>query len=252
LRDLGSRNGTLVNGDPLGPGQAALIGQGDQLTFGRSEPWRLLCEEAPGLFARRQDGLEVTGAGVLLLPSELEPSACLATAPCGWKLHHLKESRIEQVQDGEVVAIEGVTWTLNFPEAASDTDEFDLTELSTIAADAALVVSVDENDQVTELVVRSKAGDSAPITGRAHLRILPLLARRYLADAGKPAESRGGWVSEERLVQATGAKSGGYLAVLVHRTRNSLEQAGLPRGVIQRNGYGGVRLVIGRVELVEV
>lgn len=59
VRDLGSRNGTFVNGDRLAPGERRAINAGVQLSFGvASAEWRLVSDAPP----ETPDGSSITAS----------------------------------------------------------------------------------------------------------------------------------------------------------------------------------------------
>src|SRR5690606_39499278 len=80
LRDLGSRNGTFVNGKPLERGGTAVLAQGDALAFGHAAlGFSLLDASPPVALARRLDtGQVVLAQGrMLAVPHGSVPALCV-------------------------------------------------------------------------------------------------------------------------------------------------------------------------------
>ena len=61
IRDLGSRNGTVVTGEVLNPGLSHKLEAGAVITFGRASPWRLAEVGPPYAHA-----VALNGAGVVI------------------------------------------------------------------------------------------------------------------------------------------------------------------------------------------
>ncbi|MCH9680402.1 MAG: FHA domain-containing protein [Deltaproteobacteria bacterium] len=91
VRDLGSRNGTFVDGARIEVGSTVRLGPGSTLGFGGTEEaWVFADASPPVATARNLDGgaVEVAEAGLLALPSGEEPRVCVSTeilGRVGWR-----------------------------------------------------------------------------------------------------------------------------------------------------------------------
>ena len=76
LRDLGSRNGTFVDGKRLEPGKPHRLAPGAKIGFGDTDGWEFTDDAAPGALAIDLESHEVrAGVGELLvLPGDDNPS----------------------------------------------------------------------------------------------------------------------------------------------------------------------------------
>ena len=123
IDDLNSRNGTLVNGDPLRRDKQRSMSLGDEITFGvKHEVWTVTDISAPALFARSTDGEEVEGDDLLDLPNDTSPVVSIYQRADGtWVAERAGE--VGEVQDGADILIDGTTWRLHIPNMASETME---------------------------------------------------------------------------------------------------------------------------------
>lgn len=116
IQDLGSNNGTFVDGTRVPRGTGVPLGHGATLGFGTPEA--MMCLEdasGPQPFARAGEGAWVSGeAGSLELPDPSEEGAVVWQRPSGdWVLE--AGSGVRVVVDGEVVTIGGRAYQLILP-----------------------------------------------------------------------------------------------------------------------------------------
>ena len=86
VRDLHSKNHTLVEGRAIEPGMEVALAEGASISFGSAEStWELISTDAPSAFAASADGLGVVevAEGVLELPSPEQPEVVIYRASRG-------------------------------------------------------------------------------------------------------------------------------------------------------------------------
>lgn len=227
IRDLGSRNGTFVDGKRLGPGDAAEIKRGSKLSFGDAAPeYTLIDDSAPGAVARelRSGQLVAAKDGLLGLPSAERPEILVfATAPGEWCAEMGDERK--EITDGDVIEAGGLSFSLSLPHATEGT--------LTVAASARLetvtfrfAVSRDEEHVRLTLVHR---GGQVPLEPREHGYVLLTLARQRLEDKDLPGSEQG-WVDRDRLLKMLQLDPNG-LNVAIYRARGQLAAAGVEDAV---------------------
>jgi hypothetical protein len=121
LRDLGSRNGSFLNGERLKPGEELTLRVGHRIAFGKLEHvWELIDEEAPVVMAVPLDGGEplLVEDEFLVLPSSADCRFTIYRDRNGfWMLAQPKGlSLISNLQTFE---IDGRPFRFSCPESAS-------------------------------------------------------------------------------------------------------------------------------------
>jgi pSer/pThr/pTyr-binding forkhead associated (FHA) protein len=273
-RDLGSRNGTRIDGQALRPGHRLRLRAGMVLEFGASaERWCLLDEEAPVALAWPVDVLEESapggtrGAGekddvaarvrrgqhdLLVLPDEGQPELTVyRAAPMDdggdWRLERDGES--VQVRDGATVTVGGRTYALYLPETLPVTGDVVTPQRTLDQLVACFRVSRDEEF----VTLRLEAGREAMDLGaRAHHLLLLTLARARLRDQEQALiETSQGWMYQDELTSGLGMDEM-HLNVTVYRCRQHVAAAGVlgAAGIIERRrptrqlrfGIGEIRI----------
>ena len=115
VQDLGSRNGTRVDGHRLSPGERRIIERGAHLTFGtQSEQYELIDTSAPRLLARASDGeVRVAEDGLLSLPHEDAPEVTIYIDRFGRWIVETAEQHVP-LDESEPVLADGRWWQV-FP-----------------------------------------------------------------------------------------------------------------------------------------
>lgn len=202
VRDLGSRNGTRVNGAPVDPSAGQVLVAGDALQFGHYPvEWTLESDAAPearAVCAESGETLRLE-AGVLTLPSLDAPEAIVYPDPLrGWVFESLHEER--GVEDLETLTVAGRSWRLHLPVEHAET--LGPQSFAPCLAEVALVfgVSADEEHVQLEATVGQAVVD---LGSRAHTYALLTLARLRMRDAADPdlAAAEHGWVYQEELLR---------------------------------------------------
>jgi hypothetical protein len=250
IDDLNSRNGTLVNGDPLRRDKQRAMTIGDEITFGvKHEVWTVTDLAAPLLFARSANGDEVEGDDLLDLPNDTTPSVSIyQRADGGWVAERAGD--VAEVKDGADIVIDGISWRLNIPNAVSETMEN--VEFTPGADELSLYFAVSTDEEHVELEAR--IGDRRyDLKSRAHHYLLLTLARARVSDstdAELPATAHG-WLYQDDLAKMLRLDDNAiYLAVF--RARKQLKQAGVARaaGLIERRaGTRQIRLGVGDIHI---
>ncbi|MEM7157833.1 MAG: FHA domain-containing protein [Myxococcota bacterium] len=250
IRDLGSRNGTFVNGQRIEVRRAVPLSVGDQLGFGGvDEVWRLADASPPVATARRVGSGEVLVAEgqLLALPSADEPWITVYQDMHGtWQAESTAGCRA--VEDGEVLDVDGQAWALHLPTTLEPTVDVDQRNPAFGELELSFSVSSDEED--VELIVRHE-GQPLELGGRAHHFVLLLLARARLEDAQQPglSEAEHGWRYVEDVCQMLRVDDL-RLNTAIYRARKELGAIGVrgaPQLVERRRSSRSLRLGTGAV-----
>jgi len=243
VRDLGSRNGTWVDGRRLGSGESAPLTVGTTLAFGSpGRRWRVRDDSPPHTAAVPEDGgMPVEPEGkILALPSAEHPLVTVYATPAGWVVD--RDGRTEVVSDGTVLVVEGRRWRLSIPAAAVGTVEAGdaPVDLSRVA----LSFTVSRDEEHVECV-GSAGSRSFDLGTRSHHYLLLTLARARLADRARgvpPAEE--GWLYQDDVLKGL-ATTFNTLQVHVFRARRQLGEVGVINAadiVQRRTDSGQIRL----------
>ncbi len=234
LQDLGSRNGTWVNGRALAAGQVLELSVGDELAFGdRTLAWTVLEASGPVPTARDPASGEVRAArdGLLRLGEEDAPLPYLhAIGASSWVLEEATGPRL--VQDGDLVSAGERAWVLHLAEAHKET--VDSAHRTRWLKDVRWDFGVSSDEEYVEVGV--VVGEEAMALGsRAHHYLLLTLAR--LRGEG------GGWVYSDELARRLGLEETS-LNVQIYRAREELSKLGVTDAtsvVERRRGTGQLR-----------
>ena len=239
VRDLGSRNGTQVNGDPVRTGMLVPIQHGDRITFGNAEAaWRLVDASEPQPYAIGPEGRISIGAdGLLAIPGEDDPHVTLFARPDGhWQLELAERDRL--VVDREAVELGGETWRVRLPHSVDST----IGSRSLRLAAAQLSLARPRSTDATLHVWHQRERFSIPLFSMASVFLA--LATARLADPE-------GWVPRDQLLDSLTISSN-HLNVVVFRLRQRFADAGFLDGAqIVERGHHRLRLGTDRIEIVE-
>lgn len=228
LQDLGSRNGTFLDGRKLEPGEHAPLQRGSEIVFGvRRHRFRLSDDAPPRLMATTNKGdvCVAEGQELLCLPSLDSPEITIFRSADGnWVLED--SGGLRELHDQTTVFAGGQYWRVCLPELHSRTR--DAMVLATPAlTDTALqfVVSRDGEHIELELTHSQRAWK---LQARAHAFLLLNLARTRLDDQGQDHldESEHGWVHREDLLRML-AIDAQLLNLWVYRARRQFADVGV-------------------------
>lgn len=238
VRDLGSTNGTFVDGVRLPPGVDRRVGVASRIAFGDPEAiWVLKDDAGPG--ARAVD--ERTGVAIEAVDGVLNLGGEALIESAGRWVWLGERSR--PVSDGERVEVGGAAYRLELPVAAL------LTPQSATNDDHgfALAFRVGDDEETLSLTVVGPEG-AAVVPPRTSHYLLLTLARARLADRALSfPELQAGWREVAGLCREL-ATDDNKLNVEVHRLRKQLGTFGLPASVIERQaGAGTMRIGVARL-----
>lgn len=254
VQDLGSRNGTFVDGRKLGPGERAKLATGAMLTFGVAEHrFEFVDAGGPRLSASADNGELVLGEdGFLSLPSadQCELSIFFSPTHNAWVADGEHETRV--IEDQSLLVVGNVPWRVTLPAEAAETREAaELADEGPSLAEVRLAFFVSRDGEHVDLQLIDHRA-ARMLEQRSHHMLLLLLARTRLADAAQshlPA-SECGWMYRDELEKALDI-DGQLLNLWVHRARRQLAEAGVrgAGGLVERRSQVQ-QLRIGVAELV--
>lgn len=231
LQDLGSRNGTYVDNQRVGPEGRFALQCGHELRFGReSAPWIVRDIAAPVAMARNLSSREwqLAEGGYLSLPRLDSHECSIYQLPDGtWALE--RDSEVAAIEDRATVLTSGgsggsggVLWRIFLPLSLGTTVREDVPPVLVTNLRLRFRFSLDEE----QVEMTGYCGDTRLDFGiRAHHYPLLLLARRRLSDRRAP-EADQGWLSLDDLLRML-SMSESHLNICIHRARTQLSQAGV-------------------------
>jgi FHA domain len=228
LRDLGSRNGTFLNGDRLKPAEEVFVRAGSRIAFGKPEQtWEVVDDGAPGaMVVPVGEGEPVVLEGELLaLPSSDDPRVTIYRSEGSWFLEKADESTAP-LTNRQTFEIEGRVWRFCCVE---DTTKTTLADSSTLGLEVRylqLTFSVSADEEHVHLQM-SCGGKTVDLGSRTHNYLLLTLARRRIADAaaGQP-ETACGWVYQDDFPNDP-MMAAAQLNIDVFRIRDQFKSAGV-------------------------
>lgn len=234
IRDLGSRNGTFVDGRRLEIGDRVRAGAACRVAFGDPAAlfeWQQI--GPPPATASASDGriLRASG-GVLSLPSDEDPQVVIFWQGGRW----LCEDDAGRRAAGPLLTVDGEVWTLALPHVLATTVQAGV-QLDEIA----LELRLSRDEEHVETVARWR-GVERPLPARAHHYLLVVLARLRLADEDA------GWVHTDRLTRML-ALDRRTVNVQIFRARQEFGALGVvdAADLIERRPGGFVRIGVQRL-----
>lgn len=243
--DLGSRNGTYLNGQRLSPTSRNFIvlSRGDELAFAeRREVWSFVDEQPPEPLLIPEDG----SAAIALRPGELRawpseeaPLGYLFYENASWRFEDTI-GRVRELSPDQPFQLGPRIFRLHLPGPVPETPPA-LDPVEKLAIErAALHVRVAADEETAALSVDS-VGERFELPARTHLYLLAYLARQRLGDT---ASEGAGWVLVEEVCRALALSAPEALALLVYRCRKDLEGLGFKDAskIIDRAKKGMLRI----------
>lgn len=224
LLDLGSRNGTFIEGRRISTSEPAPIQRGDRLSFGLDRAMVELIDDAPpGPAALEADGtLHVAEDGLLTFVDD-EAEVSVHWQGTRWQLEQADDAVL--VTDGQVLELGSRRLTLLLPphpfgvSATLETDDGSKATLEFVTAQ--------HGDELVRATLRH-GPQPHDLTIRKPLLLLLILAQQRLHDEAQgKTEIEAGWVSVDALCRQVPVPRH-LLGTYVHRARRQLASAGAP------------------------
>jgi hypothetical protein len=253
LKDLGSRNGTYLDGVRLTPGRDYHLRTSSRIQIGRAEQeWELVDDSPAGVMAVPLDGSEprLMEGDLLPLPSADDPRVTIFRNPDGSCVLERPNESIVPVTNLQVLEIAGHLFRFSGPDSLGKTSMGDSGgELDVRHLRLQFLVSRDEE----RVALRATWGDrSFDLGTRSCHGLLLTLARRRIADAteGIP-EMSCGWLDLEDVARPSLAPP--QLNVSIFRIRKQFSSIGVtdPAGIIERRPRTRqLRIGVGQISIV--
>ena len=250
IRDLGSRNGTFVDGDRLEPGSPVRLKRGAKVAFGHEDdPWELVDSGPPSALAEAMgtDELRTASEGILVLPSEESPEVVIYGDQTGkWVVEENDETK-RTVHDQEIFVAGGRSWRIRLPASQEGTAAVDT---GPSIDNVSLRFAVSMNEEHVEITVIHR-GKEIVLEPREHSYTLLTLARARMEERDLP-ESEQGWVDRDMLLKMLGLDANA-LNVAIYRARGQLSSVGVTgaANVVEvRRGQRRIGLDPARLEVV--
>ncbi len=232
VRDLGSTNGTTLDGTRLDPGRDYPLKKGSGLSFGdERNRWELVDADPPQAMATATSGVRRAAEdGLLALPDHDNPEAVVFEDINGVWIAEV-DGVPRTVTDQESLTLEEDTWRLCLPRVHEET----LAQGESLSSLVSLHFEVSRDEEFTRIWL-AEGGQRKEIPSRAHHYMLLLLARARLEDTeGGLTSGESGWLYSEDFCKMLGTEPH-LLNVLVHRARQQfarLKVQGAP-GLVER------------------
>ncbi|MDC0678443.1 FHA domain-containing protein [Sorangium atrum] len=246
LRDLGSRNGTLVGDHRLVAGERVTLDRGSVVTLGGTRLGFVLVDAScPRASARHTESGEIRAAddGMLVLPSEARSVVTIYEDAAGrWMAE--REHATEPVADSDVLVVDGEAWLLELPSGMSATVE-NAAGIALDVVELRFAVSRDEEHVEVTLAIGDRA---IPVAPRSYHYLLLTLARIWLKDELSPPGDRG-WVDRKTLCRML-ATDELKLNVDICRARKQFSALGIYGAaaiIARRPGTSQLRIGIDRI-----
>jgi hypothetical protein len=257
LRDLGSRNGTFLDGTRLKPCHEYPLRRGSRIAFGKADrEWELTDDAAPAVMAVPLDGKSplLLDGDLLAVPSNDEPLATIYSLEGRWVLERPDESNTP-IANRQIFEVAGCTYRFccadGIPKTAFTSPSH---VLALEVQHLQLTFSVSKDEEYVHLQI-SCGGAIFDLGTRGHNYLLLTLARQRLEDAteGLP-ESTCGWIYQEDLSHDPSMVPP-QLNIDVFRIRKQFAAIGVldPANIIERRPRTRqLRVGSGRIAIVRV
>lgn len=204
VRDLGSTNGTLVDGRPLAAGAQVALAEGGTVAVAAPElAFVLVDASAPAPRAVADDARVEGRDGLVQIPAD-EPVVSVFAQDGGWWLD--RDGGVAPVPDGATVDAAGRTWRLELPTGRPDTPTLGIGDAPALA----FRVSADEEYVEVDVHVGAHVVKLRP---RSFHYLLLTLAR--LRTSGE------GWTTRPDLAKMLRVEPGS-IDVAIHRARGAI------------------------------
>jgi hypothetical protein len=228
LRDLGSTNGTYVDGRRLAVGDRIRLRRNSLVAFGDVEDaWRLVSDSPPlPRIVDLSTGEAVRQGGPILgIPSAEEPAITIYWSKSGWVYE--EDGRVEALVEDTKVEVDGMLYEIQFPEdlagTIADTD-MDFNESEPLEGfrfifygDGQGGVGMDAEGRAGRLQLRPRAH---------HFTMLTLARKRLEGEREGLDVADAGWLPFDLTAHRLGIDPK-TLNVHIHRARQELARHGV-------------------------
>ena len=249
IKDLGSRNGTFVDGDRIESGVLHRLEVGSRLAFGRAEdPWVFEDDRPPEAVALNLENRAVRESrdGLLALPTDSEPDVVVLQSAAGdWFIERSDGEDSDPARDRQTLSVGSASWCLLLPEPQEATP---LLQAAIGIESVTFRFSVSQDEERVNLTLVGPF-QKLMLQAREFNYILLVLARARLAEQTQPLPERG-WLDRVTLLRMLRMRPTA-LNVSIHRARQQLSAMGLvgAAGIVEvRRGsrrFGSDRIEIG-------
>jgi FHA domain len=236
VRDLGSRNGTFLNGMRLETAISYPCAQGALLAFGdQRQAWELIDASEPCAMAVPLG----SGApclmmrGMISIPETEQPLASVHQSAGGTWLLEVGE-RVEEIVDGSLIQLAGGSWRFHCPQVWNPTESPE--QRPFVLEATQLLFRVSRDEESVELDLRCH-GQSLSLGSRSPFYMLLTLARLRLEQRDS---SSAGWIHWSELARELSTEQA-EINLWVHRIRERFAEAGVlrPGSIIERRSRAG-------------
>lgn len=236
IKDLGSRNGTFLNGRRLAAGVREPLHLGGKLELGAAGPELELADESapqPLLVAADDPSFYRWVTDSMALPSEEQPEALLFLDPSGeWCLEN--DGGVQRIEEHGLFTLGGRTFRLiasrGMPATATAEEQLSLPE-------AELTFNVSSDEEHVEVLIDAR-GRKVSLGHRAHHYLLLTLARARVKEQEEGVgPGSQGWIERlelERMLRQTQQ----HVNLAVWRARRQFAEAGFSdaTNIVERRG----------------
>jgi hypothetical protein len=226
IRDLGSTNGTWVDGRRIPVGETLLIRRNALVAFGDpNDAWRFVADHPPSPVVTDLDGGETSlqQGPVVGLPTADQPDVTIYWTADGWVADN--DGQIFFLADGDLVEAGGRRFELGLPEQLAGTLAADVSEQDEGLTGYRFIFMQHPNSGICM--------DAEGRGGRLHLRprahhttLLQLAQRRVSSKASDTPDADAGWVDFEGFASEIGMDRN-TLNVHIYRARQELARLGI-------------------------
>lgn len=252
LRDLGSRNGTYVDGRRLDTGERIVLRQGATFSLSRSAAVFELVDASPpaAMAIHKETGkAHIADRGILALPTEQQARVTIFSTSDGiWQIE--ADSQVRPAVDQEIIKLGDASYVLEVPVRQAETLRSGLGIVPIESIRLHFAITPDEEQVDVTLRV---ADETKRLERREYHYMLATLARARIADASAAVSMRG-WIDREALCKKLNVDLG-RLNVDIYRARKQLAAVGVQGAaslVERRPGTHEIRIGVSELEVVTV
>jgi pSer/pThr/pTyr-binding forkhead associated (FHA) protein len=254
VHDLGSRNGTFVDGRKLETGTRAIVRREAQIAFGDAEdPFELVQDGPPCAVAVSDDGQrQESESGILILPDPERPMCTIFEGAGGNWLAESNDGSRHRIASGDTLRVAGRTWRIELPAMPENTWQPEAGQM--VLRDSTMRISVSGDQERVD--IRLLLGDQViPLRSRSYCQLVLALARAWVADeaAAGAGKANAGWRPVTEMLEMLHLSETTFNTHIV-RARKDLAQAGVldATDLVERQPMPPrVRLGVRKVEIVQ-